>query len=194
MQLVQTAFFKSAVLKQLRCEMTSQRQIFFSKTSLAATAVKLRLLEKSVEKFLVYTHAQSLNVKHCGGPLDNRTWWTEWKTAPLARVQLCEYENQTLKVAVVASRPAGRVLTILRCFDKSLNVVFTQAARPYYQQLSACTNCSIDLKRGASWRILDTISVSSSASESVVCFTTIPAISFSHDQNRKEVPSPNVLE
>ena len=39
-----------------------------------------------------------------GGPLDNRTWQTEWKTAPLAKVQLCEYENQTLEDFVVASR------------------------------------------------------------------------------------------
>ena len=27
-------------------------------------------------------------------PLDNQTWQTEWKTAPLAKVQLCEQENQ----------------------------------------------------------------------------------------------------
>ena len=33
-----------------------------------------------------------------GGPLDNQTWQTEWKTAPLAKVLLCEYENQTLEV------------------------------------------------------------------------------------------------
>ena len=28
----------------------------------------------------------------------------EWKTAPLAKVQLCEHENQTLEAFVVASR------------------------------------------------------------------------------------------
>ena len=30
------------------------------------------------------------------GPLDNQTWQTEWKTAPLAKVQLYEHENKTL--------------------------------------------------------------------------------------------------
>ena len=28
----------------------------------------------------------------------DQTWQTEWQTAPLAKAQLCEYENQTLKV------------------------------------------------------------------------------------------------
>ena len=36
-------------------------------------------------------------MKNSGGPLDSRTWQTGWKTAPLAKVQLCEYENQTLE-------------------------------------------------------------------------------------------------
>ena len=36
--------------------------------------------------------------------LDNQTWQTEWKTASLAAVQLCEYENQTLKAFVADSR------------------------------------------------------------------------------------------
>ena len=35
--------------------------------------------------------------------LNNQTWQTEWKTAPLAKVQLCEYENQTLEAFVAAS-------------------------------------------------------------------------------------------
>ena len=43
-------------------------------------------------------------MKHSDGPLDNQTWQTEWKTVPLAKVQLCEYENQTLEAFVVASR------------------------------------------------------------------------------------------
>ena len=42
-------------------------------------------------------------MKYSGGPLDNQTWQTEWQTAPLARVQLCEYENQTLEAFVAAS-------------------------------------------------------------------------------------------
>ena len=37
-------------------------------------------------------------VGHC------QTWQTEWKTAPLTKVQLCEYENQTLEAFVAASR------------------------------------------------------------------------------------------
>ena len=39
-----------------------------------------------------------------GGKLDNQTWQTEWKTAPLAKVQVCEYENQTLEASVAVSR------------------------------------------------------------------------------------------
>ena len=38
-----------------------------------------------------------------GRPLDNQTWQTEWKTAPLAKMQLCEYENQTLEAFVAAT-------------------------------------------------------------------------------------------
>ena len=37
-----------------------------------------------------------------GGSLDNQTWQTKWKTAPLAKVQLCEYENQNSGAFVVA--------------------------------------------------------------------------------------------
>ena len=43
--------------------------------------------------------------KNSGGSLKNQTWQTEWKTVPLAKVQLCEYENQTLE-AFVAEWPA----------------------------------------------------------------------------------------
>ena len=39
-----------------------------------------------------------------GGSLDNQTWQTECKAAPLAKVQLCEYENQTLEAFVEGSR------------------------------------------------------------------------------------------
>ena len=35
-------------------------------------------------------------MKYSGGPLDNQTWQTEWKTASLAKVQVCEYENKFL--------------------------------------------------------------------------------------------------
>ena len=48
-------------------------------------------------------HVWSLKVKNSGGPLDNQTWQTEWKTVPLAKVQLCEYENQTLEAFVPVS-------------------------------------------------------------------------------------------
>ena len=42
-------------------------------------------------------------MNNSGGPLNNQTWQTEWKTASLAKVQLCEYENQTLEAFVAAS-------------------------------------------------------------------------------------------
>ena len=34
--------------------------------------------------------------------LDNQAWPTEWKTALLTKVTLCEYENQTLEALVAA--------------------------------------------------------------------------------------------
>ena len=40
-------------------------------------------------------------MKNLGGPLDNQTWHTEWKTISLARVKLCEYDNQTLGAFVL---------------------------------------------------------------------------------------------
>ena len=55
-----------------------------------------------------HNHAQSLKVTNSGGPLDNQTWQTEWKTAPLAKVQLCEYENQTLEAFVADSRLSAK--------------------------------------------------------------------------------------
>ena len=42
-------------------------------------------------------------MQNCVGPLDDQTWQTEHKTAPLAIVQLCEYKNQTLEAFVVDS-------------------------------------------------------------------------------------------
>ena len=48
----------------------------------------------------VSTYKSFLRIRYkwgSGGPLDNQTWQTEWKTAPLAKVQLCEYENQILE-------------------------------------------------------------------------------------------------
>ena len=47
-------------------------------------------------------------MKYSGGPLDNHTWQTEWKTAPLAKVQLCEFVNQTLEAFVAASRLSAK--------------------------------------------------------------------------------------
>ena len=35
--------------------------------------------------------------QNSGGPLDSQTWQTEWRTAPLAKVQSWEYVNQTLQ-------------------------------------------------------------------------------------------------
>ena len=51
-----------------------------------------------------HNHMQYLKVYNSGRPLENQTWQTEWKTAPLAKVQLCEYENQTLEVFVGVSQ------------------------------------------------------------------------------------------
>ena len=45
-----------------------------------------------------------LMVNISGRPLGNQTLQTERNTGPLAKVQLCEYENQTLETTVVASR------------------------------------------------------------------------------------------
>ena len=42
-------------------------------------------------------------MKHSGGPLDNQTWQTAWNTAVLAKVQLFEYEHQTVEALL---RPA----------------------------------------------------------------------------------------
>ena len=41
---------------------------------------------------------------HSNGPLDNQTWQTVWKTAPLATLQLCEKENQTFEASVEVSQ------------------------------------------------------------------------------------------
>ena len=42
--------------------------------------------------------------ENSGGPLDNQTWQTEWKTALLAILQFCENKDQTLEAFVAASR------------------------------------------------------------------------------------------
>ena len=51
-----------------------------------------------------FTIMCSSEVNNSGGSLDNQTWQTARKSAPLAKVQLCEYENQTLEAFVAASR------------------------------------------------------------------------------------------
>ena len=50
-----------------------------------------------------HNHAQQLKGRYSGGPLDNPTCQTEWKTVPLTKVQLCEYTNLTLGAFVVTS-------------------------------------------------------------------------------------------
>ena len=44
-------------------------------------------------------------MKHSGGPVHNQTWHCQKGrlSTPLAKVQLCEYKNQTLEAFVVAS-------------------------------------------------------------------------------------------
>ena len=51
-----------------------------------------------------HNHAQSLKAKNSRWPLDSQTWQTKWKTAPLAKLQLRGYEDQTLKAFVASSR------------------------------------------------------------------------------------------
>ena len=43
-------------------------------------------------------------MNNSGGPLNNQTCQIAWRTAPLSKVQLCEYENQTMEAFVAASR------------------------------------------------------------------------------------------
>ena len=59
-------------------------------------------------------------MKNSVGPLDNQTLQTEWKTAPLAKVQLREYENQTLKAFVAASRSYAKFDCLVACQNISL--------------------------------------------------------------------------
>ena len=63
-------------------------------------------------------------MKNSGRLLDNQTWQTECKTASLAIVQLCEYENQTLESFVPGSHLCAKFdfqwPTIL---DKSLGMI-----------------------------------------------------------------------
>ena len=54
------------------------------------------------------------------GPPDNETWQTEWKTAPLAKVQLSEYENQTLEAFVVVSHLYAKFDCPVACPNCSL--------------------------------------------------------------------------
>ena len=67
-----------------------------------------------------------------GGPLDNQTWQTEWKTAPLAKVQLCEYENQTVEAFVVASH------SVCQVWLSSSPPEFTLLATVYDSETGSC--------------------------------------------------------
>ena len=70
-----------------------------------------------------HNHAQKRKVKYSDRPLDNQTWQTEWKTAPLATEQLCEYENQTLEAFDVASRLYAKFDCPVACQNCSLLVI-----------------------------------------------------------------------
>ena len=48
-----------------------------------------------------HNHVQWVKVINSGRPLDNQTW--QMDTAPVAKVQSCEYENQTLEAFVAGS-------------------------------------------------------------------------------------------
>ena len=45
-------------------------------------------------KGLFLNHVKLLKVKNPDGPLDNQTWPKEWKTAPLAKEQSCQYKKR----------------------------------------------------------------------------------------------------
>ena len=66
-----------------------------------------------------------------GGPLGNHIWQTEWKTAPLAKVQLCEYENQTLEAFVAASSLYAKYDCTVVC----QNLPFLATAHDYQTRL-----------------------------------------------------------
>ena len=55
-----------------------------------------------------------------GLSLDNQTWRTEWKTAPSAKAQLCENENQTLEAFVAASSSYVKYDCAMACQNFSL--------------------------------------------------------------------------
>ena len=59
-------------------------------------------------------------MKNDCGPLDNQTWQTEWKTAPLAEVQSCENENQTLEAFVVVGHLSANFDCPVACQNFSL--------------------------------------------------------------------------
>ena len=69
---------------------------------------------------------QSLKVKHSGGPLDNQTWQTEWKTAPLAKVQLCEHENQTLEAFAATSCLSVKFDCLVACQKFSFSFLLSE--------------------------------------------------------------------
>ena len=86
-----------------------------TRTSIQLSQIFLRW---SISHF--HNHAQLQKVKNSCRPLDNQAWQTEWKTAPLARVQLCEYENQTLEAFVAASRLYAKYACPVACQNFSL--------------------------------------------------------------------------
>ena len=62
-----------------------------------------RYISTGTHDLISQIHNHICTVAKSGRPLNNQTWQTECKTAPLVRVQLCEYENQTLEAFVAAS-------------------------------------------------------------------------------------------
>ena len=67
---------------------------------------------RKLAKILFHNHVK--NCKSCKSETfsratDNHTWKTEWTTAALAKVQLCEYENQTMEAFVAANRLSAKL-------------------------------------------------------------------------------------
>ena len=57
----------------------------------------------------------SSKVNNSGGPLDNQTWQTEWKTALLATLQFWENKDQTLEAFVAAGQNFSLLATAHDC-------------------------------------------------------------------------------
>ena len=61
-----------------------------------ASPQKSKVLQNGIGQFS--NHVQELSVTNSGGPLENHTWYTEWKTGPLTIVQLLSSKTKLWKL------------------------------------------------------------------------------------------------